>query len=171
MPVRLLQGTADADVPMEDALRLLSHAEGPDIRLALVKDADHRFSGPRRPKRSMLRTAVKKVIKALDANDAAGAEAAFAGDGVEVLAPASLLALVNHVKGQQVMARPAATLRAQPFRGPDLKEVRGQAAADPDQGHPQEGPKQGLRRDALPEVGRVRLGKYCVRRHVGHTRA
>ena len=28
--------------------------------------------------RSMLRTAVKKVIKALDANDAAGAEAAFA---------------------------------------------------------------------------------------------
>ena len=28
--------------------------------------------------RSMLRTAVKKVLKALDANDAAGAEAAFA---------------------------------------------------------------------------------------------
>ncbi|MBB1499174.1 alpha/beta fold hydrolase [Paracoccus sp. MC1862] len=46
MPVRFLQGTADADVPIEDALRLLSHAEGPDIRLMLVKDADHRFSGP-----------------------------------------------------------------------------------------------------------------------------
>lgn len=46
MPVRFLQGTADADVPMEDALRLLSHASGPDIRLALVKDADHRFSSP-----------------------------------------------------------------------------------------------------------------------------
>ncbi len=28
--------------------------------------------------RSMLRTSIKKVIKALDANDAAGAEAAFA---------------------------------------------------------------------------------------------
>ena len=28
--------------------------------------------------RSMLRTAVKKVLKALDANDAAGAQAAFA---------------------------------------------------------------------------------------------
>ena len=28
--------------------------------------------------RSMLRTAVKKVVKALDANDAAGAETAFA---------------------------------------------------------------------------------------------
>ncbi len=43
-PVRLLQGTADADVPQEVALRLLAHAEGPDIRLTLVKGADHRFS-------------------------------------------------------------------------------------------------------------------------------
>lgn len=43
-PVRLLQGTADADVPVSVALRLLDHATGPDIRLTLVKDADHRFS-------------------------------------------------------------------------------------------------------------------------------
>ncbi len=46
MPVRLLQGTADADVPMDWALRLLAHANGPDIRLTLVKGADHRFSTP-----------------------------------------------------------------------------------------------------------------------------
>jgi pimeloyl-ACP methyl ester carboxylesterase len=46
MPVRMLQGTADLDVPMEVALRLLDHVEGPDIRLELVKDADHRFSTP-----------------------------------------------------------------------------------------------------------------------------
>ena len=45
-PVRLLQGTADADVPVSVALRLLDHATGPDIRLALVRDADHRFSTP-----------------------------------------------------------------------------------------------------------------------------
>ncbi|MBM9595733.1 alpha/beta fold hydrolase [Roseitranquillus sediminis] len=43
-PVRLLQGTDDADVPTDVALRLLDHAEGPDIRLTLVKGADHRFS-------------------------------------------------------------------------------------------------------------------------------
>ncbi|MGI3184358.1 alpha/beta hydrolase [Nioella aestuarii] len=43
-PVRLLQGTADADVDMSVALRLLAHVEGPDIRLELVKGADHRFS-------------------------------------------------------------------------------------------------------------------------------
>lgn len=46
MPVRLLQGTADVDVPQAVALRLLAHAEGPDIRLTLVKGADHRFSTP-----------------------------------------------------------------------------------------------------------------------------
>lgn len=43
-PVRLLHGTADADVDPAVALRLLAHAEGPDIRLTLVKGADHRFS-------------------------------------------------------------------------------------------------------------------------------
>lgn len=45
-PVRLLQGTADVDVPPSVALRLLEHAEGPDLRLTLVKGADHRFSSP-----------------------------------------------------------------------------------------------------------------------------
>ncbi|MBT8408870.1 MAG: lysophospholipase, partial [Alphaproteobacteria bacterium] len=45
-PVRLLQGTADADVDLSVALRLLDHASGPDIRLTLVKGADHRFSEP-----------------------------------------------------------------------------------------------------------------------------
>lgn len=43
-PVRFLQGTADTAVSTETAVRLLEHAEGPDMRLLLVKDADHRFS-------------------------------------------------------------------------------------------------------------------------------
>ena len=45
-PVRLLQGDADVDVPMAVALRLFGHVTGPDVRLALVKGADHRFSSP-----------------------------------------------------------------------------------------------------------------------------
>lgn len=43
-PVRFLQGTADEDVDMSVALRLLDHASGPDMRLTCVKGADHRFS-------------------------------------------------------------------------------------------------------------------------------
>ena len=46
MPVRFLQGTADRDVDQSVALRLLGHATGPDIRLTLLKGADHRFSTP-----------------------------------------------------------------------------------------------------------------------------
>jgi pimeloyl-ACP methyl ester carboxylesterase len=46
-PVRLLQGTADEDVPQERALILLEHLESPDARLQLVKGADHRFSEAR----------------------------------------------------------------------------------------------------------------------------
>jgi pimeloyl-ACP methyl ester carboxylesterase len=46
-PVRCLQGTADTAVSTETAIRLLEHATCPDMRLTLVKDADHRFSdGP-----------------------------------------------------------------------------------------------------------------------------
>jgi pimeloyl-ACP methyl ester carboxylesterase len=45
-PVRFLQGTCDPDVDMSVALRLLDHATGSDMRLTLVKGADHRFSNP-----------------------------------------------------------------------------------------------------------------------------
>lgn len=45
-PVRILQGTADTDVPPAVALRLMDHATCDDLRLTLVKGADHRFSTP-----------------------------------------------------------------------------------------------------------------------------
>ena len=45
-PVRLLQGTEDEAVSRATALRLLDHIDGPDVRLTLVRGADHRFSSP-----------------------------------------------------------------------------------------------------------------------------
>lgn len=45
-PVRLLQGTEDEAVSRETALRFLDHIDGSDVRLTLVKGADHRFSTP-----------------------------------------------------------------------------------------------------------------------------
>ncbi|MGP6088027.1 alpha/beta hydrolase [Antarctobacter jejuensis] len=45
-PVRLLQGTEDEAVTRDTALRLLDHIRGADVRLTLVKGADHRFSTP-----------------------------------------------------------------------------------------------------------------------------
>lgn len=43
-PVRCLQGTADTAVSTETALRLVDHVACDDMRLTLVKGADHRFS-------------------------------------------------------------------------------------------------------------------------------
>lgn len=43
-PVRLLQGTADTDVDVSVARQLFEHIDGGDVRLTLVKGADHRFS-------------------------------------------------------------------------------------------------------------------------------
>lgn len=46
-PVRFLQGTEDTAVSIGTAVRLIEHAFGPDMRLSLIKHADHRFSdGP-----------------------------------------------------------------------------------------------------------------------------
>ncbi len=45
-PVRLLQGTEDEAVARDTALKLLDHIESDDMRLTLVKGADHRFSSP-----------------------------------------------------------------------------------------------------------------------------
>lgn len=61
MPVRMLQGTADTDVPVAVALRLIDHAEGPDMRLTVVKGADHRFSTPECLK--LIELSVLKVLQ------------------------------------------------------------------------------------------------------------
>lgn len=42
--VRFLQGTADTSVTTQTAVRLLDHANSPDMRLTLVDGADHSFS-------------------------------------------------------------------------------------------------------------------------------
>ena len=42
--VRFLLGTADTSVSTDVALRLLEHADSPDMRLTLVDGADHSFS-------------------------------------------------------------------------------------------------------------------------------
>lgn len=59
--VRLLQGTADAEVPVDWALRLLDHADCPDMRLLLVKGADHRLSDP--DCLTMIEDAVAEVMR------------------------------------------------------------------------------------------------------------
>jgi magnesium chelatase family protein len=59
---------------------------------------------------------------------AQGGEAAWAGD-LAVLAPANLLALINHFKGTQLLARPQPRLAADHAHYPDLADIKGQETA------------------------------------------
>lgn len=46
MPVRLIQGMRDEDVPWQTAQRLMEQITGTDIEIQFVKDGDHRLSRP-----------------------------------------------------------------------------------------------------------------------------
>jgi pimeloyl-ACP methyl ester carboxylesterase len=43
-PVRIIQGMRDPDVPWQHAVKLMDILKGEDIRLTLIKDAEHRLS-------------------------------------------------------------------------------------------------------------------------------
>ncbi len=62
-PTRLLWGADDKDVSRGMTLRLLDHMEGADIRLYIVKNADHGFSSP--PCLGLIQKAIHSVTKAI----------------------------------------------------------------------------------------------------------
>ncbi|WP_299282681.1 alpha/beta hydrolase [uncultured Tateyamaria sp.] len=59
--VRCLQGTEDTAVSTETAVRLLNHADCPDMRLLLVRGADHRFSDG--PCLGLIEDAIEQVLE------------------------------------------------------------------------------------------------------------
>jgi magnesium chelatase family protein len=59
---------------------------------------------------------------------ACGGEAAWAGE-VEIIAAPSLLAIVNHVKGTQILQPPEARLAPSRLSGLDFRDVKGQESA------------------------------------------
>ncbi|MCH7957765.1 MAG: YifB family Mg chelatase-like AAA ATPase [Proteobacteria bacterium] len=59
---------------------------------------------------------------------AQGGEAAWAGE-TEILAPLSLLALINHFKGTQVLSPPEPRVVADEADYPDMRDIKGQESA------------------------------------------
>ena len=66
--------------------------------------------------------------KGLICPQATGGEAAWSGLD-SILAPSSLLALINHFKGTQVLSPPEAEMVDDHVRGTDMREIRGQHTA------------------------------------------
>ncbi|MBL8908773.1 MAG: YifB family Mg chelatase-like AAA ATPase [Rhizobiales bacterium] len=60
---------------------------------------------------------------------ACGAEAAWAGEDVDILAPGTIVQLINHVKGSQVLSRPKPAIAEEAPQALDFKDVKGQEAA------------------------------------------
>jgi magnesium chelatase family protein len=60
---------------------------------------------------------------------ACGPEAAWASGDMEIVSPSHLVALVNHLKGSALLAKPHPHLEQNAGAAPDLKDVRGQESA------------------------------------------
>jgi magnesium chelatase family protein len=58
-----------------------------------------------------------------------GPEAAWAGGDIDILAPRSLIAVANHFRGTQVLARPQPAIREASGEMPDLADIKGQESA------------------------------------------
>jgi magnesium chelatase family protein len=138
-PKRIILNLSPADLPKEG-----SHFDLP-IALALlgamgVADAETLagyvvvgelgLDGRIAPSPGVLLAALHagEMGKGLVCPAAQGAEAAWAGS-VEVLAAPDLIGLLNHLKGNQLLAAPAAGEVEAAGRGPDLAQVKGQETA------------------------------------------
>jgi magnesium chelatase family protein len=60
---------------------------------------------------------------------ACGPEAAWAGEEIDILAPQTIVQILNHVKGTQILSRPKPGLAEEQVSLPDLKDIKGQEAA------------------------------------------
>ncbi|MBD0413638.1 YifB family Mg chelatase-like AAA ATPase [Oryzicola mucosus] len=67
--------------------------------------------------------------KGLICPHASGAEAAWAGADIDILAPRSLIAIANHFRGTQVLSRPEPGVQAPAIGLPDLADIKGQESA------------------------------------------
>ncbi|PPC87145.1 MAG: magnesium chelatase subunit ChlI [Hyphomicrobium sp.] len=69
------------------------------------------------------------IGKGLICPEAAGPEAAWAGEHIDILAAPHLLSLVNHFKGLQTIPRPKPNIARADGVLPDLADIRGQETA------------------------------------------
>lgn len=60
---------------------------------------------------------------------ACGGEAAWLGESIEIIAPAHLLRLLSHVRGDQILPQPRPELESDAPDAPDLADVKGQETA------------------------------------------
>ncbi len=138
-PKKVIANLAPADLPKEGshfdlpiALALLASMGviPPDVTAGWAAIGELGLDGSIAPVGGALPAAVAADAMGLGliCPEANGPEAAWAG-GARVLAPRSLISLINHFRGTQVLSAPEPGPVATPRRNADLNEVKGQEAA------------------------------------------
>ncbi|MFQ5562071.1 MAG: YifB family Mg chelatase-like AAA ATPase [Parvularculaceae bacterium] len=139
-PKRITVNLAPADLPKEGSHFDLAIALGLLMEMgAAPRDAADGFAvmgelgldGSVAPVAGALPAAVAANARGLGliCPEASGPEAAWAGGDAQILAPKSLIQLVNHFKGTQVLSPPEPGGLAPAPPAPDLKDVKGQETA------------------------------------------
>jgi len=130
-PADLPKEGSHFDLPIALALMVATGAISADAVAGYAAVGELTLDGSIRPVPGALPAAIgaNAMGKGLICPQACGAEAAWAGEDLAVIAPAHLLSLVNHFKGTQTLSRPKPNLERAGGPLPDLKDVKGQEAA------------------------------------------
>jgi magnesium chelatase family protein len=129
-PADLLKEGSHFDLPIALALLAAMEVLPPDEIEGYVALGELALDGSLLPVAGVLPAAMGAAAqeRGLICPAACGGEAAWAGS-VAVLAPSSLLALVNHFKGAQVLSPPTPRIAEAPRSHLDLRDIKGQETA------------------------------------------
>ncbi|MCC7272252.1 MAG: YifB family Mg chelatase-like AAA ATPase [Alphaproteobacteria bacterium] len=129
-PADLQKEGSHFDLPIALGLLLAMGVMPPDALDGFVALGELALDGALAPVAGVLPAAVhaNATGRGIVCPAASGGEAAWAGD-MAILAPSSLMALVNHVKGTQLLSPPVPRLAADEADAPDLAAVKGQETA------------------------------------------
>ncbi|MEL6872640.1 MAG: YifB family Mg chelatase-like AAA ATPase [Pseudomonadota bacterium] len=130
-PADLPKEGSHFDLPIALALMIAMEAVAPDAVSGFAAVGELALDGSIRDVPGGLPAAIgaHALGKGLICPNGCGAEAVWAGDGVDVIAADHLLQLINHFRGAQIIPRPQARPQNPTANPPDLRDVRGQETA------------------------------------------
>ena len=130
-PADLPKEGSQFDLPILLAMMVAMEAIAPDAVAGYAAIGELALDGSIRAVPGALPAAIgaNTMGKGLICPADCGAEAAWAGENVDILAAPHLLSLVNHFKGLQTLRRPEPNLVREADPLPDLADVKGQESA------------------------------------------
>jgi magnesium chelatase family protein len=130
-PADLPKEGSHFDLPIALAMMVAMGAISPDTVANLAAIGELALDGSIRAVPGALPAAIgaNALSKGLICPATCGSEAAWAGEGFDIVAPTHLLSLLNHFKGTQVLRRPQPDLARDSTPLPNLRDIKGQEAA------------------------------------------